>query len=42
LPDGLFANPKSQFGGKILGLRLKNIDTFYGHLEFFRDIWHIL
>jgi hypothetical protein len=42
LPDGLFSNQKSQFGKKFQGLRLENVDTFYGHLEYFMDIWDIL
>jgi hypothetical protein len=24
------------------GPRLKNVDIFYGHLEYFTDIWDIL
>jgi hypothetical protein len=24
------------------GLRLENVDIFYGHLEYFKNIWHIL
>jgi hypothetical protein len=24
------------------GLRLENMDIFYGHLEYFTDIWDIL
>jgi hypothetical protein len=31
LPDGLFSNPKSQFGKILEGLRLENVDIFYGH-----------
>jgi hypothetical protein len=43
LPDGSFSNQKSQFGKKIFqGLRLENIDIFYGHLEYLMDIWDIL
>jgi hypothetical protein len=42
LPDGLFSNPKSQFGKKYRGLCLENVDIFYGHLEHFMDIWDIL
>jgi hypothetical protein len=38
LPDGLFSNQKSQFGKKILGLRLENVAIFYGHLENLMDI----
>jgi hypothetical protein len=42
LPDGLFSNQNSQFGKKFKGLRLENADIFYGHLEYFIDIWDIL
>jgi hypothetical protein len=42
LPDGLFSNQKSQFWGTFLGLKLKNVDTVHGHLEFFKDIRDIL
>jgi hypothetical protein len=26
----------------LVGLRLENVDVFYGHSEYFRDIWNIL
>jgi hypothetical protein len=42
LPDGFFSNQKSQFGYILEGPRLENVDTFYGHLEYFTDIWDIL
>jgi hypothetical protein len=42
LPDGLFSNPKFQFGKISEGLRLENVDIFYGHQEYFTDIWDIL
>jgi hypothetical protein len=42
LPDGLFSNQKSQFGKNFQGLRLENVDIFYGHLEYFIAIWDIL
>jgi hypothetical protein len=42
LPDGLFPNRKSQFGEILEGLRLKIVDIFYDHLEYFTDIWDIL
>jgi hypothetical protein len=42
LPDGFFSNPKSQFGKILEGLRLENVDIFYGHLKHFTDIWDIL
>jgi hypothetical protein len=41
LPDGSFSNQKSQFGKIFQGLRLENIDIFYGHLECFMDIGDI-
>jgi hypothetical protein len=34
--------PKSQNGKKFQGLRLENLDIFYGHLEYFTDIWDII
>jgi hypothetical protein len=42
LPDGLFSNQKSQFGSFLEGLRLENVDIFYGHLESFTNTWDIL
>jgi hypothetical protein len=50
LPDGLFSNQKSQLGSILDSLRLKNVDIFYGHLEYvfyrhlgyFMTIWDIL
>jgi hypothetical protein len=42
LPDGLFSNPKSQFWVNLEGLRLENLNIFYGHLEYFMEIWNIL
>jgi hypothetical protein len=42
LPDGLFSNQKSKFGSILEGLRLENVDIFYGHMEYFTDIWDIL
>jgi hypothetical protein len=48
LPDGLFSNQKSQFGKNSQGLRLENIEIFYGHLGYFLThlaqfvfIWYI-
>jgi hypothetical protein len=38
LPDGIFSNPKSQFGCILEGLRIENVVTFYGHLEYFTAI----
>jgi hypothetical protein len=42
LPDGIFSYQKSQFGKRFEGLRLENFNIFYGHLEYFTDIWDIL
>jgi hypothetical protein len=42
LPDGLFSNQKSRFGQVLDGLRLENVDIFYGHLEHFTAIWYNL
>jgi hypothetical protein len=42
LPDGLFSNQKYQFGSILEGLRLENVDIFYGHSEYFTDIWDSL
>jgi hypothetical protein len=42
LPDGLFSNQKSQFGKILEGLRLENVYIFYGHWEYFMEIWDIL
>jgi hypothetical protein len=42
LPDGLFSNQKSQFGEILEGLILENTYIFYGHLEYFMEIWDIL
>jgi hypothetical protein len=39
LPDGLFSNQKSHFGLIFEGLRLENVDIFYGHLEYLRNFW---
>jgi hypothetical protein len=39
LPDGLFSNQKYQFGSILKGRRLENVDTFYGHSEYFTGIW---
>jgi hypothetical protein len=42
LPDGFFSNQKSRFGQILEGLKWENVDTLYGHLEYFMDIWDIL
>jgi hypothetical protein len=42
LPDGSFSNQKSQFWNVFQGLRLENVDIFYGHLDYFMNIWDIL
>jgi hypothetical protein len=41
LPDGLFLNQKSQSGSISGVLRLENVGMFYGHFEYFTDIWDI-
>jgi hypothetical protein len=41
LPDGLFSNPKSQFGKILEGLRSKIVDVLYDRLEHFTHIWDI-
>jgi hypothetical protein len=42
LPDGLFANQKSQFGSNLEGLRIENVGIFYGHFEDFTATRNIL
>jgi hypothetical protein len=42
LPDDFFSRPKSQFGSILEGLKLENVDLFYGHLEYFTEMWNIL
>jgi hypothetical protein len=42
LPDGFFSNQKFLFGQILQGLRWKNVDIFYGHLQYFTNIWDIL
>jgi hypothetical protein len=42
LPDGLFSNQKSQCVQTLECLRLEIFEIFYGHLEYFMDIWYIL
>jgi hypothetical protein len=42
LPDDLFSNQKSQFGKNFEGLRLDNVEIFYGHLEYFKDNMEML
>jgi hypothetical protein len=41
LPDGLFSTQKSKFGQIFERLRLENVVIFYGHPEYFVDIWDI-
>jgi hypothetical protein len=41
LPDGLISNQKSQFGLILDDLRLESVVIFFGHLEYFTDIWDI-
>jgi hypothetical protein len=38
-PDGLYFKPKIPVWEV---LKLENVDIFYGHLEYFTDIWNIL
>jgi hypothetical protein len=40
MPDGLYSKQKSQFASE--GIILENVDIFYGHLEYFTEIWDIL
>jgi hypothetical protein len=42
LPDGLFSNPKSQFGKILEGLAMENLGIFYDHLVYLTAIWYIL
>jgi hypothetical protein len=42
LPDGLFSNQKFQFGQVLKGLKWENVDIFYGHLKYFKDVLDIL
>jgi hypothetical protein len=38
LPDGLFSNQKIPI---LEDLRWENVDIYYGHSEYFKDIWDI-
>jgi hypothetical protein len=38
LPDGFFSKQKSKFGQILEGLRWRNVDIVFGHLEYFTDI----
>jgi hypothetical protein len=42
LPDGLFSNRKIPIWENFVVLRLQTVDIFYGHLEYFTDVWDIL
>jgi hypothetical protein len=42
LPDGLFSNQNVQIVENLEGLRIENVDTFYGHLHYFAASWNIL
>jgi hypothetical protein len=50
MPDGLFSNPKSQFGSILEGLAMENVGMhilcafgiLYGHWKYFIAIWYIL
>jgi hypothetical protein len=37
-----FPTKNPDLGKNRHGLRLENVDIFYGHLEYFTDIWDIL
>jgi hypothetical protein len=37
-----FETQNPNFGYILEGPRLENVDLFYGHLEYFTDIWDIL
>jgi hypothetical protein len=39
LPDGIFSNPKYQFGQILEGLAMEDIGIFYGHLVYFTATW---
>jgi hypothetical protein len=38
LPDGVFSNPKYQFGKILEGLVMEDVGKFYGHLVYFTAI----
>jgi hypothetical protein len=42
LPDGLFSNQKSHFELIWESLGWENVATYYGHSEYFTNIWYIL
>jgi hypothetical protein len=42
LPDGIFANQKSQLWCILEGLGMEHDDPFCGHLVYFIAIWYIL
>jgi hypothetical protein len=37
-----FQTKNPNLGENFQGLRLENVDIFYGHLEDFNDVWDIL
>jgi hypothetical protein len=42
LPDVSFQTKNPNSGKFLEGLRFENVDIFYGHMEYFADIWDIL
>jgi hypothetical protein len=42
LPDGIFSNPKSQFGKILEALGMKNVGIFIGNLKYFTAICFFL
>jgi hypothetical protein len=42
LPDGMFSNPKTQFGQILEGLGTEKVGMFCAHLEYTTAIWYIL
>jgi hypothetical protein len=42
LPDGVFANQKSQFGKILEGFGKERVGIFYDHLEYITALWYIL
>jgi hypothetical protein len=41
-PDGVFSKQKIPIWVTLESLRFEKVNTFYGHLEYFREIWDIL
>jgi hypothetical protein len=38
----IYFQTKNPIGANFVGFRFENVDIFYGHLEYFTDIWNIL